>query len=282
VTDSGPGDEPVVYVEPAGTYRSAWLMASFVIVGFTIDCVRAGRVVHLIGWGLAGLAIVGVNVLVVYAARTLRSITVTASEIRVGEQQVARADIAATEDHPERATHVLGQTPHTPLPRGIRGLALRLVDGTLVAVATRQPDRLAAVLGVSELSVAVSVRAATDDDYLALADIDERAAALFRVAELPVPEPVTEAQLRAASIVLVADDPPAGFVAAERHGGQLRILALAVLPARMRAGVGTALVNALGEWARQHGCAGLTVTIAEPAPWQTAFFATTIVKTSAQ
>ena len=266
--------EPV-YVEPAARYTSSVVLAAFVVAGFAVDCIRAGRVVHVLGWLIGGVVIVGGNVLIVRAARSFRTITVTDAEVRVGEQWVAR-DVVAGIDRSDAQGHVLGQTPYTNLPRGVPGLRLLLDSGEIAIVPTRRPDRLARVLGLSVAApVPVDeVRPATDADLDALPSIAQRAWTLYRVAGADVPpQPTTADGLRAADAVFVIGTPPAGFVQLDRTGDVAQLSMIAVLPARMRAGLGGALLAAACEQARASGCVRIEARVDANAPWQAAFFA---------
>jgi GNAT superfamily N-acetyltransferase len=267
VTDTS---EPV-YVEPAARYTSSIVLAVVVAAGFTVDCVRAGHVVHVLGWVIGGVAIVGVNLLIVRAARSFRTVTVTAGEIRVGEQWVAR-DVVAGIDDSDGQGHVLGQTPYTNLPRGVPGLRLRLRNGEIAIVPTRHPDRLAGVLGLAAPVDQVRPASAADLDTLPL--IVQRAWTLYRVAGLDVPpQPTTADELRSADAVLVIGTPPSGFVQLDRRDDIAQLSMIAVLPARMRAGLGSVLLAAACDEARARGCTRIEARVDATAPWQVAFFA---------
>ena len=277
MTTPPPSTSPPVYHEPAARYTSSWILAAFVVVGFAVDSARAGHVAHLLGWVIGGVLIVGINVLIVHAARTMRSITVTSGDIRVGEQWVERAHLAGI-DRSDDTAHVLGQTPHTALPRGVPGLRLRLVNGEVTIVPTRRPHALESALGLGESSRrgepdVVDVHLATPDELDALGAIAQRAATLYRVAELDAPPDTTAAGLATASAVLVAGAPAVGFIQLDRDGDVVRVSTIAVLPARMRHGIGGRLLEAAAEWAVAQGAGAFTAVIDERASWQRPFFA---------
>lgn len=249
-------DDPIVYVEPGARYTSTAIMTAFVVIGFVVDCLRSGKVVHVLGWVIGGVLIVGANLLIVRAARSLRTITVTGSEIRVGDQWLERAHVVGI-DTGDATAHVLGQTPHTPLQRGVPGLRLALADGAVAVIATRRPAELMTALALAAPAErgepAIEVRTARDDEYPALPVIAERAAALYTVAGQAPPRIPTVAELRAAAVVLVAlgpsaDEPLAGFIALLARGGSWDVAHLAVLPSQIRRGVGPALRSAAEDY----------------------------------
>src|SRR5690242_1838974 len=147
------------YVEPARKYTSTLVLAGAVIAGFLIDlAVIGGGLTHLVAWIGGGVVIVGIDALIVYAARQLRSITVTDDEVTVGEDSLPRRDILGVELGDTDNAPVLGRRYGEGLPRGTTALTLALTGGRKVAVATRHPQRLAEVLGAQ--GVAPEVRRA--------------------------------------------------------------------------------------------------------------------------
>lgn len=261
------------YIEPARRYTSSLALAALIAAGFVVDMVLGGGRAHLIGWVIAFVLLVGIDALVVHAARSVRSIAVSGGRLAVGEDALDCAEIADAElgvDGEVSAT--LGRLPGEGLPRGVRGLTLRLRDGRRVAVPTRYPERLAAVL---EAGLHVpEIRPADPDELPLLADIDQRAEALFRVAgmELPVvPFPVD--QLRAARAIFVIGRPAVGFVQLDEVDGLAHVQELAVLPSEMRRGHGTALLEAACEWARARGYPSVTLTTYADVPWNGPFYA---------
>lgn len=262
----------VYYREPARSYASAVLLFLVLAAGFALDLALGGGLVHAWGWLLAVVVVVGVDLIAIRAARTMRSVTVTSDELRVGDHAVPRASIIGFERQVDPSLPVLGQTLHEGLPRGVSGLVVHLVDGAVVAVPTRRPDRLAAALGL-QLQV-LEIRTAEDDDLPVLAEIDERAESLFRVAGMQLPHiPFLMDELREAKVIFVAGRPIAGFVRVDEVDGMAHVEELAVLPGRMRQGLGTALLEAACTWAAAHDYPAVTlITFAEVA-WNAPFFA---------
>src|SRR5579872_2312189 len=137
-----------LFHEPGRTYTSSVVLLALLSVGFFIDVALGGGVAHLVGWIIAVVAVVGIDMLAVHAARTLRSVTVTEDELSVGEASVARKRIIGFERNVDPSAPVIGRALGEGMPRGARGLALHLSDGGVVVVPTRQPERLAEVLEV--------------------------------------------------------------------------------------------------------------------------------------
>jgi GNAT superfamily N-acetyltransferase len=167
---------------------------------------------------------------------------------------------------------VLGQPMRDGLPRGMPGLAVHLVDGTMLIVPTRRPQKLAEAL---ELSLHVpDIRPAVPEDLAGLPEIDRRAESLFRVAGIDLPEisfPVDE--LNEAKAIFVAGRPPVGFVRVDEVDGLAHIEELAVIPGRMREGLGTALLEAACAWAEAQGYPASTVITFADVQWNAPFYA---------
>jgi GNAT superfamily N-acetyltransferase len=222
---------------------------------------------------IAAVLLFGVDLLVIHAARSQKSLTLTAERLTVGEQSVARASIAAVVDMDPRDLPTLGWP--TGITRGMHALPVRLVDGHLVAVPTRHPARLEAALGLGErASRHADVRPATEDDLPRLAELEDRADTVFRVAGLQLPEvPTTDYAAAKDHTIFVAGDPPVGFAALQEIDGDAYLAALAVLPGEMRAGIGSRLLDAACSWAREHGYAEMTLTTFRDVPWNAPFYA---------
>jgi len=260
------------YYEPARTYVTAWALLGLLVAGFVVDLGIGGGARHVWGWLIAVLLVVGVDVLGIHAARVMRSIVVTSSEVRVGEHAVARESIIGVVGDVDPALPVLGLTLRAGLPRGIPGIAVRLDGGELLVVPTRYPDRLAAAIGVSQEVPAV--RPAEPGDLALLAEIDDRAESLFRVAGLDLPEiPFPEDELPAAQAIFVAGRPAVGFVWIDEVDGVAHVAELAVIPGRMREGLGTALLDAACNWATAHGYPAITLTTFADVAWNGPFYA---------
>jgi ribosomal protein S18 acetylase RimI-like enzyme len=289
---AGAADEagdPPVYVEPARSYTTARALFVLLVAGFGLDLVLGGGWSHGWAWLLAVVLVVGIDVLATRAARAMRSITVTATEVRVGEHALPRARIAGlrpgAEADPTRP--VLGQSVREGLPRSVPGLALQLIDGEVLLVPTRQPERLAAALGLdvdhatehgaaaaeaAEAVEAVEVRAAEADDLALLDEIDTRAESLFRVSGLDLPDIAFPTEhLADAKAILVVGRPAVGFIWIDEVDGVAHVEELAVLPGHMRAGLGSALLAAACEWAAA-GYSAITLSTYRDVAWNAPFY----------
>jgi ribosomal protein S18 acetylase RimI-like enzyme len=280
--------DPPVYLEPARSYTTARALFVLLVAGFGLDVALGGGWSHLWAWLLAVVLVVGIDVLATRAARAMRSITVTATEVRVGEHALPRARIAGlrpgAEADPTRP--VLGQSVREGLPRSVAGLALQLVDGEVLLVPTRHPERLAAALGLdvdhaTEDGAAaaaavevVEVRAAEADDLALLDEIDTRAESLFRVSGLDLPDIAFPTEhLADAKAILVVGRPAVGFIWIDEVDGVAHVEELAVLPGHMRAGLGSALLAAACEWAAAAGYSAITLSTYRDVAWNAAFYA---------
>lgn len=273
-SDGRSDSETVRYREPGRSYVSTAAAAVVIVVGFVVDLLIGGGVDHAIGWGIAFVLVVGIDALVVHAARSVRSVLVTDTELRVGDAGVDCADIAGAEYGTDDGedTPVLGRRPGEGLPRGTAALTLRMRDGSRLAVPTRYPDRLAAVLG-SALHVP-EVRPADPDELPLLSEIDERAESLFHVAGIELPVlPFAADGLADAKAVFVHGRPPVGFVQLDEVDGLAHVSELAVLPGQMRRGLGSGLLEAACDWARERGYPAITLTTFAEVPWNGPFYA---------
>ncbi|MGI8762225.1 MAG: GNAT family N-acetyltransferase [Jatrophihabitantaceae bacterium] len=262
----------VFYREPGRSYLSSLVLLLVLGAGFAADVALGGGRAHLAGWIVAVVLVVGVDLLVTYAARSTRSLTITADELRVGEASLVRDRIVGFELDLDRSLPVLGRSIAEGLPRGASGLALHLVGGAVLLVPTRHPDRVAAALEVA--LERLDIRVAEPQDLPLLAEIDSRAESLFRVAGLelpPIPFPVDE--MHEALVVFVAGRPPVGFVRVDEVDGLAHVEELAVVPGRMRQGLGTGLLEAGCAWAAEHGYPAITLITYADVPWNAPFYA---------
>lgn len=273
--DLGSGDAVAVveYHEAARGYLTSWLLLVLLGVGFLLDWRIGGAGAHLVGWLAAALIVVGADALSVRAARGQRSITVTTDDLMVGaDERIARADIVAVEREVDPMAPVLGRTPGAGLPRFVPGLMLRLADGRGVAAPTKQPERLAAALGLQH-SAPPGVRPARSRELAALPDLEDRSGSLFRVAGLDLPpETASVEQLRAARAVLVIGDPPVGFAQLDELDGQAHLRQLSVLPSHMRRGLGSELLEASCAWAAASGYREIVLTTFADVSWNGPFY----------
>jgi GNAT superfamily N-acetyltransferase len=274
--DSTPGSW---YREPARSYLSTAGLALLVVLGFVIDLLLGGAWAHLIGWAIAFVVVVGIDALTVHAARTLRSVTVSDAEVRVGDDVIERSQILGIEvgvvdagGASGQPRQILGRTAAEGMPRGCVGISLHLTDGRHVIVPTRHPDRLADSLQV-QLEVP-EVRPATRDELPLLAEIDARAETLFTVAGLHLPRIVFPVdKLPDSKAVFVQGRPPVAFVRVEEVDGLAHVEELAVLPSHMRRGIGTALLEAACAWAAGAGYPAITLITYADVAWNGPFYA---------
>jgi GNAT superfamily N-acetyltransferase len=267
--------EPEVYEEKARSYASLWAFAVIIGAGFVIDLIVGGGLAHLAGWLLAFVLVVGLNFVIVYAVRSEKSLTLTADELRVGDDAVGRSEIVAVTSGVDDELPVLGW----PLgkPRQLAGLTVRLFDGQQLVVPTRSPERLRAALGVDsvpEPANVTEVRAAARADLAELGEVAQRAETLFRTAGYQLPElPFDTAGLAKAKAVFVAGRPPVAFVRVDEVDGLAHIEELAVIPKWMRQGIGSALVERACEWASAHDYPAITLTTYADVPWNGPYYA---------
>ena len=261
-----------LFHEAGRTYTSSVVLLALLSVGFFVDVALGGGVAHLLGWVIAAIAVVGIDMLAVHAARTLRSITVTEEELSVGEASVERNRIIGFERNIDPSAPVIGRALGEGMPRGARGLALHLSDGGVVVVPTRQPDRLAELLEV-ELRMP-DIRPAEPGDGKAIREVEERAATLFQVAGVDLPGNwLSIAEMHDALVVLVSGDPIDGFVRVGEADGLALIELLGVVPGSMRRGIGSSLVEAACSWAAGHGYPAITVMTYADLRWNAPYFA---------
>jgi GNAT superfamily N-acetyltransferase len=270
VTSAG-GSSEATYHEPARTYASAWWLGGILVLGFLIDALLGGATAHLLGWLGAIVIVVGADILVTRAARAARSITVTPTELHVGEESITRVSIVGIGTDVD--ARVLGRRPGEQLPRGTAGLMLHLADGESVVVPTRRPVALRAALAVGE--AAPEIRPADDHELDDLLDLERRSDTLFTVAGIgPLPEPASaHPPIREARAVLVAGRPALGFARIDEIDGQAHLEQLYVLPSQMRRGLGTSLIEASCAWAVEQGYSAMTVCTFSNIAWNEPFFA---------
>ena len=269
----GPRGERVHH-EPARSYAGLVLLAAVLLAGFLFDLSLGGAGAHAIGWVLASALILGLDAVIVHAARVSKSLTVTADEVWVGEEMVDRARIVAVTPGVDRALPVLGWP--TGLARLKRGLTLRLDDDREVVVPTRKPERVRAALGLAaaDPTVPAAVRPAADDEFALIAEIDDRAEVLFRIGGYELPRiDFDEAGLRDAAAVFVVGMPPLGFAQVDVVDGTAHLAEIAVLPSSMRRGLGSALLEHVCTWAAEGGYPSVTLTTYADVPWNGPWYA---------
>jgi GNAT superfamily N-acetyltransferase len=269
-------EAPAEYREAAKTYASLWVVGVFFAAGIALDIALGSFVAHLLGWAVAIVLVVGVYALFIHAARSEKSLSLTADELRVGDEAIPRPDIAGVAAGVDESDlPVLGWP--TGAPRGLTGLTLRLADGREVVVPTRFADRLSAALGVAAVqgpAFGMDVRAAARSEFALLDEIGDRADAVFRTAGYELPSiPADVADFARAKAVFVAGRPPVGFVQVDEVDGLAHIAEIAVIPKWMRQGIGTRLLDRACEWARTHGYAAVTLTTFADVPWNGPYYA---------
>jgi GNAT superfamily N-acetyltransferase len=259
------------YIEPGRSYASSIVLLAVLLAGFLFDLlVLGGGRAHALAWALAAIIVVGFDALIVYAARSVRSIVVTDDEVRVGEDSLPRKEIVGVRRGDEGP--VLGRRHGDGLPKGTTGLTLQLAGDRTMVLATRYPDRLAEALGADE--VVPAIRRALPSDLEQLGEIDGRADSLFRVAGLDLPEiPFPVDELHDAEAVFVAGRPPVAFVQIDEVDGIAHVQGLAVLPSHMRKGLGSALLDTACTWARTAGYPAISLTTYADVPWNAPFYA---------
>ncbi|HEV7205848.1 MAG TPA: GNAT family N-acetyltransferase [Jatrophihabitans sp.] len=262
------------YDEPARSFAGVWFFTALMVVGFGIDAVLSGRgaVTHLPGWLLAAALVIGVNLLVVHAARSTKSLHLTAEELRVGDEAIGRAEIVGVGIGHDPELPVLGWT--TGMPRGVKGVTVRLFDDQDVVIPTRFPERLIAALGIGQSTerAPAEVRPATADDLARLPEIDERAETIFRIAGYDLPE-FAEPDDHDILAVFVIESPAVGYLQLEERDGLAYIHEVAVIPKSMKQGLGSQLLEHACDWAREHGYDAITLTTYADVPWNAPFYA---------
>lgn len=266
---------PPSYHEPGRGFASLWLLGAVLAAGFLIDLAFGGALAHLVGWIVAAVLVLGVDLIVIASARATKSLTLDETELRVGDEAIVRAHIiGAAPGAADGELPVLGWP--TGMPRGTDAVTVTLADGRQTLVPTRRVDRLIAALGPKPANLApeVAIRSARRDELAGLVEIDERAEAVYRVAgyELPLIE-LTVDDLAGAAAVFVAGTPPVGFAQLSEVDGQAHLQEIAVLPKAMRAGIGTRLLEHACAWAVERGYSAMTLTTYRDVAWNAPFYA---------
>lgn len=262
------------YDEPARTYAALWIVVAFFAAGTTLDGVLGGLVSHLIGWVVGFALVAGTFFLFLYAARSEKSLHLTADELRVGDEAVPRGDVVAVAEGADADLPVLGWPGGGP--HGVKAITIRLADGTDVVVPTRFPEQLVAALDVGPVTSGhrQDVRAPARSEFPELIEISGRADALFRTAgyELP-PVPYSTRDLAKAKALFVAGRPPVGFVHVDEVDALAHVSEIAVIPKWMRQGIGTQLLERACEWARAYEYAAVTLITYADISWNAPFYA---------
>jgi len=264
--------EPVRYREAGRTYLTTAILTSVIVLGFVLDLVIGAGVHHIVGWAIALVIVVGSEALTVYAARVMRTVTITDDEISVGEETLSRSTVTGVKPGGDVDDRVLGRKYATGLPRGTQGVCLELTDGSRAVIATRHLDRVLSVLGAEPAVELAELRIAEPDELARVREIDERAESLFRVAgyDLPVFEPSPDHP--EVKRTLVIGRPAVGFVELAEVDGEGYVAELAVLPSHMRRGHGTTLMQGATDWAREQGYRVIALTTFAEIDWNAPFY----------
>lgn len=120
----------------------------------------------------------------------------------------------------------------------------------------------------------MQVRIATIDEVPALQAIEDSGDELFGEYGYPPFPPESYADDWGQEAVLLAvGEPAVGFVRIDLVNGEPYIEQLSVLPSHGRQGIGTALMEAAEQWARDNGHARVWLTTFLDVPWNGPFYA---------
>ncbi|HZU80996.1 MAG TPA: GNAT family N-acetyltransferase [Acidimicrobiales bacterium] len=118
------------------------------------------------------------------------------------------------------------------------------------------------------------IRTARPSEYPLLRQIEAASDQLFaQVGIGPLASSLQDDQLAEAAAVFVSGSPPVGFACLTVVDGEAHLWQLSVLPSAGRQGRGTALVEAVCDWARQQGLPSVTLTTFRDVAWNAPFYA---------
>lgn len=119
-----------------------------------------------------------------------------------------------------------------------------------------------------------SVREADPSEFAALREIEVAADDLYRTVGIgPFASVPSDDHFEQAAVVLVSGTPPVGFACVDIVDGVAHLWQVSVVPAASREGRGTALVDAVCDWARRQGYEAVTLTTFRDVPWNAPFYA---------
>jgi GNAT superfamily N-acetyltransferase len=119
-----------------------------------------------------------------------------------------------------------------------------------------------------------AVRPADTADYQLLPAVEAASDTLITALGIDLPPGVASAeQFAGAECVLVAGDPPVGFARIDLVDGLAHLEQLSVHPDAARRGIGTALLIAAIEWARQRNHPAMTLSTYRDVPFNGPFYA---------
>jgi GNAT superfamily N-acetyltransferase len=169
--------------------------------------------------------------------------------------------------------HAIGWLVALLLVAGISTLAARS-RASLPAEERAALDRQNATVPQEENeSPSVVIRPAEPEDLAGLIAIEASADKLFEVAGYgATPGPASVAELEQAAALFVAGRPAVGYVRLELVDGLAHIEGLSVQPKRMKQGIGTALIEAACDWAREQGYSAITLCTFADVPWNGPFY----------
>ena len=116
-------------------------------------------------------------------------------------------------------------------------------------------------------------RPARPDEWALLPEVEAAADIVFAplgITDLPPPAGAEE--LAAARHVLVAGDPPVGFLRLEEIDGRAHVEQLSVHPRHMRRGIGSGLLRAALRWAARSGFQEASLVTFADVPWNGPFY----------
>ncbi|WIV61344.1 GNAT family N-acetyltransferase [Amycolatopsis nalaikhensis] len=125
------------------------------------------------------------------------------------------------------------------------------------------------------------IRLARPDDLPALIDIEREAGGLFRALDMTAiadDDPGSAAELTPyqadgrAWVSVDDEDRPVAYLIAEVVDGHAHVEQVSVRPSHARRGLGSALIEALAEWAVSRGLPALTLTTFAAVPWNAPYY----------
>lgn len=119
-----------------------------------------------------------------------------------------------------------------------------------------------------------TIRGGRPEEFAALRRIEIVADRMFESVGIgPFTNDDDEDHFDKAALVLVAGEPPVGFVRVELVDGIPHIWQLSVHPDHARRGLGRSLVEATSAWAGSQGFDAVTLTTYRDVPWNGPFYA---------
>jgi N-acetylglutamate synthase-like GNAT family acetyltransferase len=124
----------------------------------------------------------------------------------------------------------------------------------------------------------VNIRAATQEDFAALAEVSRAADTMFAEVGLDLPPDDPLAEFHAADHVLLAEfagpqpASPLGFAALMAMRESAHLAMLGVHPDRTRRGIGGTLLEAACSWARDQGHRAVTLTTFRDVPFNAPWY----------